>query len=72
MSKSKTTSERTAERSISIALGLVEQGPLSHLRVKALLDKEFQTIHEPAEIWRALMCSGLFVRNAETGYFTAV
>ncbi len=52
MSKSKTTSELTAERAIAEAVKIV--GPFSHLRIKAILDKQHKTIHEPAEIWRSL------------------
>lgn len=74
MSKSKTQSERLAERSIAVAKDLLagDKTVLSHLKVKAVLDKEFQTIHEPAEVWRALMCSGLFKRDIHGGYFQAV
>ncbi len=67
MSKSKTTSELTAERAIAEAVKIV--GPFSHLRIKAVLDKQHKTIHEPSEIWRALACSGLFARDLKTLYF---
>ncbi len=67
MSKSKTISELTAERAIVEAVKIV--GQFSHLRVKAVLDKQHKTIHEPAEIWRALACSGLFLIDPWTRYF---
>ncbi len=73
MSKSQTQNERVAAMAVQCAVELLRsQETLCHLKVKAALDKEFQTIHEPAEIWRALACSGLFKRDLASGYFSTI
>ncbi len=59
MAKAK-SSESVDLRAIELATNLLNEGPVSYLRVKWILDQERGQVHEPAEIWRALANSGLF------------